>query len=377
MKKKKEGRRITRWRTLRWRLTLFVFAMMLGSCALTVGAFLLLNLIFGFSPWIFFFTFNPSFFLLVMLGICTLIATVLVNGFGAYYLRPIKRLINATKEVKRGNFKVQVKKEKRWRSEKYVSPPSEMGELEDSFNEMVRELDGIELFRNDFINNFSHEFKTPIVSIRGFARELQREDLTEEQRREYAEIIAEESDRLARLSTSVLELSKLENQQILTDKTEFDLDEQLRRCILLFENDWTEKEIEIVPELDAVKLYSNEALTERIWKNLISNAIKFTPRGGTVAVGLRADEEYVTVTVSDSGIGMNEEVKNHIFEKFYQGDPSHHRAGYGIGLTMVKRAVTLCGGEIGVESEVGRGSRFTVRLPRERAPVEITGELQE
>lgn len=377
MKKKKEKRRITRWRTLRWRLTLFVFAMMLGSCALTVGAFLLLNLIFGFSPWIFFFTFNPSFFLLVMLGICTLIATVLVNGFGTYYLRPIKRLINATKEVKRGNFKVQVKKEKRWRSEKYVSPPSEMGELEDSFNEMVRELDGIELFRNDFINNFSHEFKTPIVSIRGFARELQREDLTDGQRREYAEIIAEESDRLARLSTSVLELSKLENQQILTDKTEFDLDEQLRRCILLFENDWTEKEIEIVPELDAVKLYSNEELTERIWKNLISNAIKFTPRGGTVAVGLRADEGHITVTVSDSGIGMTEEVKNHIFEKFYQGDPSHHRAGYGIGLTMVKRAVTLCGGEITVESEVGRGSRFTVRLPRERVPVEITGELQE
>ncbi len=362
---------------MRWGLTLFVFAMMLISGALTLGTFLLVNLIFDFSPWVLFLTFNPTFFLLIMLGICTVIATVLVNGFGTYYLRPLKRLINATKEVKRGNFKVQVKKEKRWRSEMYVSPPSEMGELEDSFNEMVRELDGIELFRNDFINNFSHEFKTPIVSIRGFARELQREDLTAEQRREYAQIIAEESDRLARLSTSILELSKLENQQILTDRTEFDLDEQLRRCILLFENVWTQKGIEIVPELEAVKLYSNEELTEHIWKNLISNAIKFTPEGGTVAVGLQCDAESITVTVSDSGIGMTEEVKNHIFEKFYQGDPSHHRAGYGIGLTMVHRAVTLCGGEILVESELGHGSCFTVRLPREKKPEVITGELHE
>ena len=377
MKKKKDARRIKRWRTLRWRLTLFVFAIMLISCALTVGVFLLLNIISGFSPWVFFLTFNPTFFLLTMLGVCTLIATVLVNGFGAYYLRPLNRLINATKEVKNGNFKVQVKKEKQWRGEKYVAPPSEMGELEDSFNEMVRELDGIELFRNDFINNFSHEFKTPIVSIRGFARELQNQNLTEEQRREYAQIIAEEADRLARLSTSILELSKLENQRIVTDKTEFDLDEQLRRCILLFEGEWSEKGIEILPELSAVRIYSNEELTERVWKNLISNAIKFTPEGGTVSVGLCADRTSVTVTVEDTGIGMTEEVRNHVFEKFYQGDASHHRAGYGIGLTMVKRAVTLCGGEIFVESEPGCGSRFTVRLPREHIKEVVTGELQE
>ena len=377
MRKKKDERRITRWRTLRWRLTLFVFAMMLIACTLTLGVFLLFNIISGFSPKVFYLTFNPTFFLLTMLGVCTLIATVLVNGFGAYYLRPLKRLIKATKEVKNGNFKVQVKKEKRWRSEKYVAPPSEMGELEDSFNEMVRELDGIELLRNDFINNFSHEFKTPIVSIRGFARELQSETLTEEQRREYAQIIAEESDRLARLSTSILELSRLENQRIVTDKTEFDLDEQLRRCILLFEGEWTKKGIEIIPELDEVRLYSNEELTERVWKNLISNAIKFTPEGGTVSVSLCADETSVTVTVADTGIGMTEEVRAHVFEKFYQGDPSHHREGYGIGLTMVKRAVTLCGGEIFAESEVGKGSRFTVRLPREQLREVVEGELQE
>jgi signal transduction histidine kinase len=337
---------------------------MLGAGTLTMGAFLLVNIAFGFSPLVFALTFNPYFFLLIMLGICTLIATVLVNGFGHYYLRPLNRLIAATKEVTRGNFKVQVKKEKWKKGKIYVKPPSEMGALEDSFNEMVRELDGIEMFRNDFINNFSHEFKTPIVSIRGFARELQQEDLSEEQRREYAAIITEESDRLARLSTSILELSKLENQQILTDKSEFDLAEQLRRSILLFESEWTKKNIEILPELNEVTLYSSAALTERIWTNLLSNAIKFTPEGGTVSVGLCADEERVTVTVTDNGIGMTEEVREHIFEKFYQGDASHHRTGYGIGLPMVKRAVTLCGGEIDVQSEVGKGSTFTVRLPR-------------
>ena len=173
--KKTKEKKSYRFRTLRWRLTFFVFFIMLAAGTLTMGAFLLVNIAFGFSPLVFALTFNPYFFLLIMLGICTLIATVLVNGFGHYYLRPLNRLIAATKEVTRGNFKVQVKKEKRKKGKIYVKPPSEMGALEDSFNEMVRELDGIEIFRNDFINNFSHEFKTPIVSIRGFARELQQE----------------------------------------------------------------------------------------------------------------------------------------------------------------------------------------------------------
>jgi len=358
-------------------LTFFVFAVMLFSCILTLGLFLLINMALGFSPLLLLLTFNPSFFILLLLGVCTIIGTFLANGFGTYYLRPIKRLINATKEVKRGNFKVQIKTKKKRRAEELsASLHTEMEELEESFNEMVRELDGIELFRNDFINNFSHEFKTPIVSIRGFARQLQREDLSDEERREYAQIIAEESDRLARLSTSILELSKLENQQILSDRTEFYLDEQIRRCILLYESMWSEKNIEIIPELEEVTVYSSEELLEHIWKNLLSNAIKFTPDGGTVRVVLKFDETHITVSFEDSGVGMSEEVKNHIFEKFYQGDPSHHHTGYGIGLTMAQRAALLCGGEIDVESETGQGSRFTVTLPREKKIECVTGELQ-
>lgn len=349
-----------RWRrlnTLRLRLTFFVFFILLVSGTATMLVFALLLYAFRFHPLVIALTVNPYTLIIALLCMCSVIATALSGFFGKYYLRPLKDLSDATKQVQKGNFKVQIENAK--------EPISEMDELISNFNEMVRELDGIELFRNDFINNFSHEFKTPIVSIRGFAKELQFGDLTEEQRSEYAKIIAEESDRLSKLSISVLELSKLETQQIVTNKTEFYLDEQLRQSILMQEPVWTEKNIEIIPELEEVCFYSNEELLCHIWNNLISNALKFTPNGGEVRVDLRADEKKVTVCVSDTGIGMTDEVKQHIFEKFYQGDPSHHGLGYGIGLTTVARVVKLCNGRIEVESEPGKGSTFTVILPRE------------
>lgn len=343
--------------TLRWRLTLFVFLILIVSGVTTGFVYTLLLLLFRFHPIVIALTVNPYSLIITLLCICSVIGTILSGFLGKYYLRPLKQLIRATEQVKKGDFKVQV--------ERKSGHITEMGNLVDSFNEMVRELDGIEMFRNDFINNFSHEFKTPIVSIRGFAKELQAGDLTEEQRAEYAKIIAEESDRLARLSISVLELSKLENQQIVTDKTAFFLDEQLRQAILRLEPIWTEKNIEIIPELEEVRFYSNEELLSHIWDNLLSNALKFTPHGGTVRVELCADEKNVTVRIADTGIGMTEEVKSHIFEKFYQGDSSHSGGGYGVGLPMVARVVSLCGGNIEVESAPGAGSTFTVRLPRE------------
>ena len=345
--------------TLRWRLTLFVFLILIVSGVTTGFVYTLLLLLFRFHPIVIALTVNPYSLIITLLCICSVIGTILSGFLGKYYLRPLKQLIRATEQVKKGDFKVQV--------ERQNNPNSEMGALITSFNEMVRELDGIEMFRNDFINNFSHEFKTPIVSIRGFAKELQAGDLTEEQRAEYAKIIAEESDRLARLSISVLELSKLENQQIVTDKTAFFLDEQLRQAILRLEPIWTEKNIEIIPELEEVRFYSNEELLSHIWDNLLSNALKFTPTGGCVRVELCADEKNVTVRSADTGIGMTEEVKSHIFEKFYQGDPSHSGGGYGVGLPMVARVVSLCGGSIEVESQPEKGSTFTVILPREHA----------
>ncbi len=358
-KKRTESREQLRLRqTLRWRLTIFVFAVMIASGIITALFYLTVLVLFAKTPIVIALTVNPIFLCIVLLAVSAMIGTFLSVFFGKFHLRPIKKLSDATKEVQKGNFKVQVENEG-------IPSETEMGILIDNFNEMVRELDGIELFRNDFINNFSHEFKTPIVSIRGFAKELQFGDLDPAQRQEYARIIAEESDRLAKLSTNVLELSKLENQSIVTDKTSFYLDEQLRQCILLQEAAWSKKELEIVPELDEVKFFGNEELLAHIWMNLIGNAIKFTPPCGMVRVCLTASDGEVTVEVSDTGIGMTEEVASHIFEKFYQGDPSHHHSGYGIGLTMAARAASLCGGRITAQSKVGEGSTFTVTLPIE------------
>ncbi|MBR3893975.1 MAG: HAMP domain-containing histidine kinase [Clostridia bacterium] len=345
--------------TLRWRLTIFVFFIMMLSGILTFSVYICILLLFRNSPPMLMLTVNPLFFCMILLLISALFGTVLAAFFGKYFLRPIKQLSDATREVKKGNFRVRV-------NESSSRPVSEMSELVKNFNEMVHELEGIELFRNDFINNFSHEFKTPIVSIRGFARELERGNLDEAQREEYAKIIAEESDRLARLSTNVLELSKLENQQIVINKSHFFLDEQLRQCILLREKEWTEKNLDILPELESVRFFGNEEILAHIWTNLIGNAIKFTPRDGSVRIKLFENDTHVTVEISDTGIGMTEEVKQHIFEKFYQGDASHHRDGYGIGLTMAARAATLCGGTVSVESALGEGSTFTVVLPKER-----------
>ena len=344
--------------TLRWRLTLFVFAVIMSAGMMTAAVCILALTLFRRTPLVVAIMVNPFFLVFTLLGICSLFGAILAGFLGKYYLRPLKQVIRATKEVKRGNFKVQVDYSK-------DNSLSEMGQLIESFNDMVRDLDGIEMFRNDFINNFSHEFKTPIVSIRGFAKELQHADLNEETRMEYAKIIAEEADRLARLSINVLELSKLENQQIVTDRRDFYLDEQLRQSILLLEGEWMRKNIEIIPELREVRYHSSEAILAHVWNNLLSNAIKYTSDGGTVFVNLSCNDAAITVTVRDTGIGMTEEVQAHIFEKFYQGDPSHHRRGYGIGLTMAKRAASMLGGTISVESTLGKGSTFTVTLPWE------------
>ncbi len=341
--------------TLRWRLTLFVFAVMLISGFLTACVYFAILSLFGKTRIVIAITVSPIFLCLTLFCICALIGAVLASFLGRYYLRPLKQVIRATKEIKKGNFKVRLETE--------GNPQAEMNDLIANFNEMAKELDGIELFRNDFINNFSHEFKTPIVSIRGFAKELELDGLSTAERQEYAHIIAEEADRLAHLSANVLELSKLENQQIVTDQVEFYLDEQLRQCILMQESAWTAKGIDMIPELEETRYYGNEEILAHIWNNLLANAIKFTPEGGEIRVQMSRTETALTVRISDTGIGMSEEVRARVFEKFYQGEPSHSRRGYGIGLTLAQRAAVLSGGSIAVESRLGEGSTFTVTLP--------------
>lgn len=346
-------------RAIWWKLTAFLFIVVSVSALLIFVLYqLFLRLIRNTSETLQL-AVRPIFLVGILLCACLLIAVALFGLLSKYYLRPLKRLIQATREIREGHFDIRVQDD----GQDYRMMP-EMQILIRNFNEMAMELRGIELFRNDFINNFSHEFKTPIISIRGFARELRQEGLTDAQRDEYARIIEEESDRLARLSSNVLTLSKLENQQIVTGQTEFYLDEQIRQSILMLESEWSGKEIEMIPELEPLIYWGNEEMLALVWRNLLGNAIKFTPEYGQVKVTMAVTPATVTVTVSDTGIGMSEEVQARIFEKFYQGDPSHAHAGYGIGLSLVGRVVQLMDGSIKVESEVGKGSSFAVTLPR-------------
>ena len=336
-------------KSLQQQLTVLILALLTVTSLITVLIYILLSIIFPV------FQLHPLATGIAFLISCTLISTILAGIVYKIFLRPIRDMIRATSDIAKGNFKVHI--------EENFHGLTDLGILQRSFNNMARELDGIEMFRSDFINNFSHEFKTPIVSIRGFAHQLQAGGLSEEEQREYISIIASESDRLANMATNVLLLSKLENQQIVTDKTEFYLDEQLRACILMLEKQWDAKNIELDIELDAVKYTFNEDMLSHLWINLFGNAIKFTPPNGKIGCTLRVTDGNAIVTVSDTGIGMSDEVRQHIFEKFYQGDHSHSGDGNGIGLTIVGRILVLCNGKITVDSTPGKGSTFTVTLP--------------
>jgi len=295
----------------------------------------------------------PFFPLLLLVLLCILLGTVLTGFFGKIVLNPIKKVISATHKVADGDFSVKVD----------LKGIGELEELSQSFNKMTQELASFETLRSDFVNNFSHEFKTPIVSIRGFAKLLRENNLTEEERHEYLDIIITESERLAQLSTNVLNLSKYESTEIISDRVLFRLDEQIRRTVVLMEPKWSSKNITVNVELDALHYNGNEDLMQQLWLNLIDNAIKFSYSGGCININLKTVENGIRFVIEDDGPGMDDQTKAHIFDKFYQGDTSHSKSGNGLGLALVKRIVDLCGGCITVKSDVGKGSAFTVILP--------------
>ena len=339
----------TRLNSLRVRLVAYAFCILALSSLITSGVYVLMYRT-GLIRPLFITQLMSPVWLIVMSAI---LSTMIMAWMSKYYLNPINRLIGGTARVAKGDFSVRLP----------IEGSNEMQALMRSFNSMVRELGGIEMFRNDFINSFSHEFKTPIVSIRGFARQLLRDDLSENQRREYATIIADESQRLSNLARNILKLSSLEHQQIITDVSEFSLDEQLRTCILLLEKEWTGKHLQLEIDLESIRFRANADMLSQCWVNLLGNAIKFTPEYGTILVALQREGGEAVVTIRDSGIGMSSETMEHMFEKFFQGDTSHHIEGNGLGLAMVKRIIELSGGSIRAESKEGKGSRFTVRLP--------------
>lgn len=285
----------------------------------------------------------------------TLILGTLVAALtGKRFVRPIQEMSRATEEVAKGNFSIRVS----------VPRNDEMGRLVNNFNRMTRDLGSTETLQREFVNNVSHEFKTPLASIKGFAELLQSESLTETQRKEYAEAIAEESGRLSKLTSSILRLAKLENTHTAPDIQTFSLDEQIRRVTVLLASEWSAKDLEMSVELEPVEIHANEELLREVWMNLLTNAIKFTPAGGQIAIRMSEGLDNIEIEVEDNGCGMSEEVRKRIFDKFYQGDDSHSSEGSGLGLALVKRIMEICGGSISVDSTEGQGSVFRVNLPR-------------
>ena len=272
--------------------------------------------------------------------------------------RPVKRITEATEKIMQGDFSVRIK-------QMHGAGMEGFNQIGIAINKMAQELSGTETLRIDFIANVSHELKTPLAVMGNYATMLQRPGISEEEKNEYAKAISEASRKLAQLITNILKLNKLENQQIFPTPQDFDLGEQLCHCLLVFEDAWEAKNLEIETDIqDDVQIHSDPELLSLVWNNLISNAVKFTPEGGKIGVALKTEEHYVIVSVSDTGCGMTPEVGQHIFEKFYQGDTSRATQGNGLGLALVKRVVDILNGEIGVQSVSHQGSTFTVKFKR-------------
>jgi len=294
---------------------------------------------------------NPLLFILALYLVSAIMASVLTYFVSRQILVPIECLSKASKEVAGGNFDIA------------LSPDTNLEELDtliQNFNDMARELSSIETLREDFIANVSHEFKTPLSGIEGYATLLSEPDLSDEERVEYARRILESSRRLSRLTGNILLLSKLENGSVRAEITRYRLDEQVRTAILDLSSLWEPMDIDWQLELPEIDFYGPEGLYHEVWINLIGNACKYSHPGGSVEITLARCEGGAEAKITDHGIGMSEETRAHLFEKFYQADTSRKSDGNGLGLSLCQKILSLTGGHISVESRENQGSTFTV-----------------
>lgn len=284
------------------------------------------------------------------------IGVAVTNHMTKMLIDPIAKLRSAMREVADGDFKVEAKCESRIQ---------DVQDIYDSFNSMVRELSTTETLQTDFISDVSHEFKTPINAIEGYASLLEGEPSPEEQRA-YVEKILFNTRRLSALTGNILLLSKLSNQSILPQKTQFRLDEQIRQAIVALEQKWSEKELGFEVELAETPFFGYESLLPHVWTNLIGNAVKFSPKGGEIRIKMMRTEGAVVFTIEDDGPGIVPGDEEHIFTKFYQSESSHGMEGNGLGLALVRQIVEMSGGSVDVRNLEAGGCRFTVRLPLEQ-----------
>jgi len=273
--------------------------------------------------------------------------------------KPVQMILDATEKISSGNFNVK------------LYPLHEYNKYDqydiifDNINIMTKELSKNEILKNDFISNVSHEIKTPLSVIQNYSKALLNDGLSNEKRKEYLKGLTIQTKKLSNLISNILKLNKLENQQILPEIEKINLDELLRVSILEFENLFEKKEIEVICDIEEVKLYSSKSLLEIVFNNLISNAIKFTENDGQIVVSLKQNKTHAIIKIKDNGCGISKEVGEHIFEKFYQGDTSHSSEGNGLGLALVKKVIDILGGEISIESKVGVGTTFIIKLKKD------------
>ena len=330
--------------SLRARLVVLVAAEIVGSVLLAAGVAWLLEVVLPDTVKI------PLVLELIVFSL--LIGSLVTTFMSKLFFDPIKRLGEAMEKVADGDLTVHVETR---------SSSKEIQEIYSGFNLMTHELNATEVLQTDFVSNVSHEFKTPINAIEGYTMLLQGGELDEDQQ-QYVEKILFNTKRLSDLVGNILLLSKIENQTIPTNQTTYRLDEQIRQSIVALEPAWSEKDIEFDVDMESIDYTGNEGLMRHVWDNLISNAIKFDPVCGIVRIRLTRQDDKIVFTVEDSGPGISDEAKKHIFDKFYQGDSSHKEEGNGLGLSLVKRIIAIAGGEIFAENISGGGCRFTIIL---------------
>lgn len=331
--------------SLRTRMTLYVAA----------EQFTCLLIALGLATLLFYLTDIDSLFLIFLLVLifCLIIGAIVTIFFSKWFFDPIKKLRNAMGKVADGDFSVRLQTK---------SSSKEIQEVYSGFNLMAHELTSTEILQSDFVSNVSHEFKTPINAIEGYTTLLQGYDDLDAEHQQYVDKILFNTKRLSTLVGNILLLSKIENQEIQTHQTMFRLDEQIRQSIVALESAWTAKDLELDVDLEDITFTGNESLMHHVWDNLIGNAIKFNPPFGLLKISLKKDGEHIIFSVTDSGPGLSEEAMKHLFDKFYQADTTRREEGNGLGLALVKRILTIVGGDISAENLSEGGCTFVVKL---------------
>ena len=269
--------------------------------------------------------------------------------------KPVEQILSATERIAAGDFSVRLQQRHGY------SEYDEYDSIMENLNLMAETLGKSEVLKTDFISNVSHELKTPLAVIKSYALLLQKEK-DEEKRKEYAQTLVKAAQKLSDLVTNILKLSKLENEKIQPDKGKVRLHESIAEAVIGLEDRIERKKIEVLCDLEETEIFSSSGYLEIVWNNLLSNAVKFTDEGGRVEITLKKEGKFAVVKIKDTGCGISPETGKRIFDKFYQGDTSHAQEGNGLGLALVKKVIDILGGEISVESELGKGTLFTVVL---------------